>query len=332
MLIIRARLIGINALSLALGVIANFSILLAVRDGNVLLAKYNLQLLLTTIISGGLASFILIGLIIAASLGLRLYSPPHNAFTEAFYYAILSAVLYFITSMFVIYSAYMLWHKRRSKEEASKLQFAKDYRSLMLLTIVFMAYILLCATVFSHVEGWRYLDAVYWADVTILTVGFGDFKPSTVLRRSLLLPYAACGLSILFLIVYCLPEVVFDRGKSMWEVYLRDQERIRRVQQREEGKRGRNTAPDGHFWRQKATEDNDAPQDSPSNHEATVALKTLSKQVKKNEERKARRKDFEQMQKIPTIFCKKAVILFGLRLGILLLSAVAGWCGIVLCL
>jgi potassium channel subfamily K, other eukaryote len=75
-----------------------------------------------------------------------------------------------------------------------------------------MAYILFGAAVFFHVEGWRYLDAVYWADVTILIIGFGDFKPLTTLGRALLIPYATGGIFILFLFICCVPKLVERRG------------------------------------------------------------------------------------------------------------------------
>ena len=38
-------------------------------------------------------------------------------------------------------------------------------RTLMLQTMSFIAYELLGALVFSNVEGWKYLDAVYWCQV-----------------------------------------------------------------------------------------------------------------------------------------------------------------------
>ena len=55
----------------------------------------------------------------------------------------------------------------------------------MLLTTFCVAYILFGAIIFSHAEGWGYLDAVFWADVTLLTIRFGDLKPETHLGRSL---------------------------------------------------------------------------------------------------------------------------------------------------
>jgi potassium channel subfamily K len=285
------RLVTVNALSLVLGVLANLSILLAVRDGSGWLAKYDLQLTIATVVGGLTASVILIALVITASAELDLPSTPSLSFTEAFYYAIISAVLYFITSSFIIYTAYMLW--KLSKYERSEVQFAKGYRRLMLLTVLFMAYILLGAIVFSHIEGWNYLDAVYWADVTILTIGFGNFQPSTNLGRALLLPYAACGIFILFLIIYCIPKLVFDRGGSMWEIHLRDQERIRKVQEREEQERAQNATFQSHLPNGNAPKEDKKPAQDMDAAQATGALDEA-----KEKHREARKRDFMLMQDI----------------------------------
>lgn len=77
-------------------------------------------------------------------------------------------------------------------------QLTMSQRTLMLQTISFLVYLLAGAAVFSHIEGWPFLDAVYWADFTLLTVGIGDFSPSTHTGRGLLFPFAIGGISMLF--------------------------------------------------------------------------------------------------------------------------------------
>ncbi|MBP9820716.1 two pore domain potassium channel family protein [Candidatus Saccharibacteria bacterium] len=36
---------------------------------------------------------------------------------------------------------------------------------------------------FHHVEGWSYFDSYYYTIVTIATVGYGDFVPTTTIGR-----------------------------------------------------------------------------------------------------------------------------------------------------
>jgi len=86
-------------------------------------------------------------------------------------------------------------------------------RSLMIQTSGFLVYLLSGAAVYAHIEDWNYLDAVYWADYTILTVGIGDMVPTTHLARSLLFPYATGGIIILGLVICSIRSLVLDRGK-----------------------------------------------------------------------------------------------------------------------
>lgn len=317
-------MIIVNALSLVFGVLANASILLVAGDGDgngdAWRVKYDLQLIVATIIGGIMASVLLLALVIAAAVEFNLPSSPSFSFTEAFYYAILSAVLYLVTTAFIVYTASRLWHL--SREERVEVQFAKGHRRLMRLTVLFVAYLLLGAAVFFHIEGWMYLDAVYWADVTILTIGFGDFKPSTDLGRALLIPYASGGIFILFLIFYCIPKLVFDRGGSMWEIHLRDQERIKKVQQRKEQAHAKETVFRDQLLNGEANEKMEGPVNYPDAAQTTTALEN-----RLDEEREARKRDFLLMQHILKHSTRKrllySIILWGSCLLFLWLAGAA---------
>lgn len=82
----------------------------------------------------------------------------------------------------------------------------------MVQTIAFIGYILAAAAVYSRIEGWDFLDAVYWTDVTILTIGFGDYAPKTHLGRGLLFPMAIGGILFLGLIVASIRTLVLERS------------------------------------------------------------------------------------------------------------------------
>lgn len=143
--------------------------------------------------------------------------------SQAFYYGIWAAILYFVDASLM---AVTFWG-------ASSGHYSKDFhltasqRTLMLQTIMFLMYLLLGALVFSKIEGWSYLDAVYWADVTLFTVGFGDFAASTNLGRALLFPYALVGVLSLGLVVSSIQSLILERGRRRLDARMEEKNRRR---------------------------------------------------------------------------------------------------------
>ncbi|WBU56114.1 potassium channel family protein [Paracoccus sediminicola] len=53
------------------------------------------------------------------------------------------------------------------------------------------------AAVFYHlVEGWGWIDAIYFSVITISTVGYGDFAPQTALGKIFTSVYVLFGLGL----------------------------------------------------------------------------------------------------------------------------------------
>lgn len=102
-------------------------------------------------------------------------------------------------------------------------------RTLMLQTMAFVCYLLLGALVFSHVEDWRYLDSVYWANVTLLTVGLGDFSPTTSVGRGLLFPFAIGGILMVGLVVGSIRALVLQRGQVQMAATIAENRRVTAV-------------------------------------------------------------------------------------------------------
>lgn len=213
------RLIAINTISLILALVANVALLLNMaRRLSFAIAQP------ITIVGWFISSILLIALVFAASFGLALPGED-RALTQAFYYAVIAAGLYFIIAALMcvtVYGAYKGHYPQEFKLTMSQ-------RTLMLQTISFMVYMLLGSLVFYKLEGWQYLDAVYFVNYTLLTVGIGSYAPQTHSGRSFLFPYAIGGIVILGLVVGSIRSLVLERGKKKMGSRMMEKKRIQLI-------------------------------------------------------------------------------------------------------
>ena len=70
------------------------------------------------------------------------------------------------------------------------------------------------AGVFTAAEDWSYSNALYYCDVTILTIGFGDLTPHNNVGRGLVIPYALGGVLILGLMVSSISRFASELGRD----------------------------------------------------------------------------------------------------------------------
>jgi voltage-gated potassium channel Kch len=53
-------------------------------------------------------------------------------------------------------------------------------------------------TVFYHyVEGWSWIDAAYFSVITLTTIGFGDYSPTTDFGKLFTIGYVITGVGII---------------------------------------------------------------------------------------------------------------------------------------
>ena len=68
-------------------------------------------------------------------------------------------------------------------------------RRFMLSVTLFTAILALQALVFCEIEGWSYTDAIYAAVQTALTIGYGDFVPTTTAGKVLVFVFSVLTIS-----------------------------------------------------------------------------------------------------------------------------------------
>ncbi|KAH8666658.1 hypothetical protein BX600DRAFT_277214 [Xylariales sp. PMI_506] len=209
-------LIGINAAQLAIALVANLFLLLNMTR------KVRFSIAQPITIVGWYVSAICLTALTATAGGpLALQPEIEYVWSQAFYYGIFAAILYFIVASLM---SVTVWGAQAGHYEKD-FELSTSQRTLMLQTIMFLVYLLVGALIFSTIEGWTFLDAVYWADVTLFTVGYGDFSPSTKLGRGLLVPYALIGIISLGLVIGSIRSLMLDRGKSRLDARMLEKNR-----------------------------------------------------------------------------------------------------------
>ncbi|KAF2709660.1 voltage-gated potassium channel [Pleomassaria siparia CBS 279.74] len=211
-------LIAINTVSLVFALAANMSLLLNMAQRLSFAIAQPI-----TIVGWFMSSILLVVLVALASTSIfRTQPDSEHALTQAFYYGIIAAGLYFIIASLMVITVAGAYRGHYPKE----FRLTTSQRTLMLQTIGFVVYLLLGALIFSKVEGWQYLDAVYWADFTLLTIGIGGkFVPTTHTGRSLLFPFAIGGIIMVGLVVSSVRSLVLERGKAKLSARFRETKR-----------------------------------------------------------------------------------------------------------
>ncbi|KAI2633312.1 hypothetical protein GGS21DRAFT_520061 [Xylaria nigripes] len=213
-------LLAVNAAQLVVAVIANAALLLNMTKR----LRFSVAQPIT-IVGWYISSILLVTLCATASGPLILQPKLEFVWSQAFYYGLFAAILYFIVASLMVVT---VWGAQVG-HYPKRFELTLSQRTLMLQTILFLMYLLLGALVFSHIEGWLYLNAVYWADVTLFTVGFGDLPPKTKLGRGLMIPYALIGIITLGLVIGSIRSLILDRGKSLLDARLLEKKRRRSV-------------------------------------------------------------------------------------------------------
>ena len=96
----------------------------------------------------------------------------------------------------------------------SKMLKDPKFRSLLYLVVLTLT----VGTIFYHiVEGWRWIDSLYFSVITLTTVGYGDFTPETDMGKIFTMVYIFVGLGILVGFVTPIGEYLLNRRLEKME-------------------------------------------------------------------------------------------------------------------
>ncbi len=70
----------------------------------------------------------------------------------------------------------------------------KEYRDLIGTVIAILA---IGTVVYHYLEGWTWLDAFYFSFITLTTIGFGDFAPTTEAGKIFTILYIIVGVGVI---------------------------------------------------------------------------------------------------------------------------------------
>ena len=85
-----------------------------------------------------------------------------------------------------------------------------EFEALGTLTVL----ILVIGTLTYHgLEGWGYVDSLYFSVTTLTTVGYGDFAPHTELGRIFTIAYLLIGIGILLGFINAVASHTIEEGR-----------------------------------------------------------------------------------------------------------------------
>lgn len=144
---------------------------------------------------------------------MNMYVPPgpDEVYSQGFWHAIFAACLYLFCSMILMINmlGYFLGHYPQH------FTLTDEQRNLILQTMMFFIWLGGGAAVFARTsEQWQFVDALYFCDVTILTVGFGDYSAPNDVSRGLVFPFSVGGIIILGLMVSSIHKFAGELSKD----------------------------------------------------------------------------------------------------------------------
>lgn len=69
-------------------------------------------------------------------------------------------------------------------------------KRILVLCCLMIAFILLGGCIYRFLEGWSFLEGSYFSAMTLMSIGFGDYLPSTLVSRAVTMVFILLGLGV----------------------------------------------------------------------------------------------------------------------------------------
>lgn len=107
---------------------------------------------------------------------------------------------------------------------------------IWLILLIYLASLILGASLFAVAENKSFFDGLWWASVTALTIGYGDLSPATAAGRAvgIALGHFWIFLIIPMIIANILMHLIEDRDAFTHEEQIEIIERLKRIDARQQ--------------------------------------------------------------------------------------------------
>ena len=80
--------------------------------------------------------------------------------------------------------------------------------------VVLIMLLLIGGAFYSYVEGWRFIDSLYFSAMTITTIGYGDFTPKTDIGKMFTIVFAIIGVAAWFYLAAAVGKAILFKSQN----------------------------------------------------------------------------------------------------------------------